>query len=86
MYVPHQSPPLRHIDRPALVEGFMSKAQLLGFTSRLHPFFRRTNRELGRSGKAVMKTTGHITVTQFRHSVDIMYLTQGGVVYYFSCL
>jgi len=48
MYVPHQSPPLRHIDRPALVEGFMSKAQLLGFTSRLHPFFRRTNRELGK--------------------------------------
>jgi hypothetical protein len=48
MYVPHQSPPLRHIDRPALVEGFMSKAQQLGFTSSLHPFLRRTNREHGK--------------------------------------
>jgi hypothetical protein len=86
MYVPHQSPPLRHIDRPALVEGFMSKAQLLGFSLPDCTFLRRTNRNSGRSGKAVMKTTGHITVTQFRHSVDIMYLTQGGVVYYFSCL
>ena len=47
MYVPHQSPPLRHIDRPALVEGFMSKAQQLGFTSRLH-LSQKDESELGK--------------------------------------